>query len=361
MPLDKARKLMAGMNPPDLVITGCTMTYWYPGLQETIREVRRFWPKVPVWAAGIYAILCPAHARQTSGADWVYTGNSYVELAGRICSAAGVEPLQWSADPWIRPAVHLQNQASSLPLQSAAGCPFHCTYCASRLLCPSFENYNWRDLLQFMECCIEQYDTKDWAIYDDALLAGAENHFLPWMEQVIRQQWPVRFHTPNALHCRFIDQRVAETLKKAGFETIRLGLEFGSEEKQRDTGGKVRWEHFEKAMNHLLSAGFQPHQLGAYVLAAYPGQKTESLLETCRRVHQLACPVRLALYSPIPGTADFNQDYSAWRFDPRDDPVFQNPSLAPYRTPEFPLEQFRQVELKVKSWNRELLDAGNRH
>ena len=62
------------MSRPDLILVTSMMTYWYPGVQETIKILRQHWPDVPLVLGGIYATLCHEHARLTSGADLVFKG-----------------------------------------------------------------------------------------------------------------------------------------------------------------------------------------------------------------------------------------------------------------------------------------------
>ena len=59
---------------PDAVLVTSMMTYWYPGPFEAIRRVKARWPDAPVALGGVYATLCPDHARAHSGADAVLPG-----------------------------------------------------------------------------------------------------------------------------------------------------------------------------------------------------------------------------------------------------------------------------------------------
>ncbi|MBW2657576.1 MAG: cobalamin-dependent protein [Deltaproteobacteria bacterium] len=65
--LDKTEK-------PDLILVTSLMTYWYPGVQETIQAIKFRYPDVPVVLGGVYASLCYEHAKQHSGADRVVAG-----------------------------------------------------------------------------------------------------------------------------------------------------------------------------------------------------------------------------------------------------------------------------------------------
>ena len=110
-----------------------------------------------------------------------------------------------------------------------------------------------------LEDCADRYQTTDWAFYDDALLIQKEKHLIPFLESIDSERIsPFRFHVPNALHSAPIDRKVADMMKAAGFETLRLGLEFSREDRMKETGGKVKWTEYQNAVRCLLDAGFSP-------------------------------------------------------------------------------------------------------
>ena len=115
------------------------MTYWYPGVFETIRELKAAFPKTPLILGGIYARLCtrprPGSQRRGPGrhrpARKVWTW-SRTHPAGQRHRA---ELDELDAQPY--PAFDLQRRLPYMPLLTARGCPFDCAYCAARLLEPS--------------------------------------------------------------------------------------------------------------------------------------------------------------------------------------------------------------------------------
>lgn len=359
LPRERFRDLLASLPRPDLVLTGCTMTYWYPGVLETIALVRSLWPGTPVGVAGIYAILCPQHAQSVLGADFVYDGHDPMTLAEIVDARTGgwLRLNELDPDRYRAPAYRLMSQRWSLPLQTSSGCLFRCSYCASHFLQPRFRQYPAVDLAGMLNDAAREFKTTDWAFYDDALLVNARDHFLPLMRAIIESGFSFRFHVPNALHCRLIDLETAELMKEAGFETIRLGLEFTQEKRQSGTGAKVGWRDYVEAVENLWAAGFRASQLGTYVMIGYPGQSLEEMRESCLRVHERGSPVRLTLFSPVPGTRDFGSDYSSWRFDPRSDPLLQNCSLTPFRSEDLTLEDYEKLKEQVDAWNREVTGA----
>ena len=69
------REDLLSIQKPDLIFITSLMTYWYHGLQETIKIIKEIFPDVPVVLGGIYASLCSDHAVDHSGADRVVTGH----------------------------------------------------------------------------------------------------------------------------------------------------------------------------------------------------------------------------------------------------------------------------------------------
>ena len=68
------REDLQAMPHPDLILVTSLMTYWYPGIQETIGVLREVFTDVSIVLGGIYATLCNSHASEHSGADEVYSG-----------------------------------------------------------------------------------------------------------------------------------------------------------------------------------------------------------------------------------------------------------------------------------------------
>ncbi len=115
----------------------------------------------------------------------------------------------------------------------------------------------------------------------------------------------LRFHTPNGLHVREIDDECALMLKETGFRTIRLSLESIDPKIARAGSGKVARDEYLRTVRHLLDAGYSRNDCETYILLGLPGQSIDSVKETIDFVHLRGKP-KLAEFSPIPGTTSFN-------------------------------------------------------
>ena len=272
LPLEVFDRSLAGCPAPDLVLVASGMTYWYPGVVEAIRRIRDHIGPVPVALGGVYATLCAGHARQHSGADWVIEGPGLVpalELASRV-TGNDSGPVFDDATSWPAPAHDLLPR-SYAGLLTAWGCPYRCTYCASRRLQPAFLQRQPEAVVREVAECARR-GVRDFSFYDDALLLNAERHLVPFLEAILSQGLAVRFHTPNGLHARSITPELAGLMRQAGFVTVYLSLETVDSARQEATGGKVTTEAFAQAIGYLQAAGFGPWELGAYILAGLPGQ-----------------------------------------------------------------------------------------
>ena len=297
-----------------LIATG--MTYWYLGVLEVAETVRKIHPESKIVLGGIYTSIMPEHAKETIEPDFIDNRNPLALLDYLELPAENLTPdfsPDWSLYPKLDYGV----------IKLTDGCPFRCTYCAVWKLAPRFR-------VRDIELVMSELDhfarrgIKDIVFYDDALLVRADRGLLPFLERIPPGRF--RFHTPNALHARFITSEVARKMKTAGFETIYIGYETTDPVRQEMTGGKVTAEAFLNAVENLLSAGFSREQITVYLLMGLPGQPPEEVEAGIREVAKLGLKVMLSEYSPIPGTPDGEK---ARRIIDISEPLLQNNIVFP--------------------------------
>jgi uncharacterized protein YodC (DUF2158 family) len=321
---------LSTMDSPDLILVTSLMTYWASGVTETITMIRSVFPDVPIILGGKYATLCQDHATAFSGADLVVAGQGEPVLEEIVTRCTGF-PLHLdtrSDDPPF-PALDLCSKLPYAPLLTARGCPFSCEYCASSFLEPRMIRRSVDRV--FDEICHwhHRYQVKNFAFYDDALLVNGPDHAYPLMEKIIESGLDLFFHTPNALHIREVTVEAADLMFKAGFKTIRLGLETAAFSKNRHHDVKVRADEFFQAVAALKTAGFEPGQIGAYLLCGLPDQELDDVAASMTFVRNAGILPVLAYYTPIPHTPMWEIAVAKARFDLTRHPVFTNNSLFP--------------------------------
>lgn len=362
MPLELFRARLRRLQEPAAVVVTSGMTYWYPGVQTAIEEVRRVFGAVPVLLGGIYATLLPEHAKRHSGADMVLTGEAENRITQSLCAAVPGLTLQQRAyaelDTYPLPAWEVYHHLPYGVVMTSRGCPLRCSFCASAQISG---RYRWRQpeaVVEEIATISRDFEVRDIALYDDALLTNHQRHLRPILRMLRRRGLPVRFHTPNGLQCKFLDQELAAEMRATGFRTMRLSLESVSPERQRDMSRKVNTDSFARAAHALHAAGFETADLDAYVMMALPGQPLLEVLQTMAFVHANRIGIRLAAYSPIPGTVDYARAIEQGFIAPDDDPLRTNNSVLPVRAAGLNFEAYNRVSLLAKTLNAALRTAG---
>jgi hypothetical protein len=337
------RQDLAGLSPPDLIMVSGIMTYWYPGVVETIAALKTAFPTVPVILGGIYATLCPEHAARVCGADRVLTGpgeNRVLDLVAEFtgfCPERCFDPAQLDSTPY--PAFDLQRQVPYVCLITSQGCPFDCAYCAAGYLRSGCRRRSPRAVVAEIRYWHETFGVREFVFYDDALLTNSAAHFRPIMEGVLRAGLAVRFHTPNAVHIREIEDPTADLMMRAGFQSLRLGLETTAFEARAEMDHKVTAKDFRRAVGCLKRAGFDARRIGAYLLAGLPGQPLAAVTRSIETVKTAGITPVLAYYSPIPHTAMWPAAVASSRYDLAADPIFTNNAIFPCQKEPFSWER----------------------
>lgn len=309
------------------IMISCTMTYWYPGVFVLLEYFIKRFPEVPIYVGGIYVKLCENHLESFLNTYLQRTRIHIVrENAEKFVSKISLEYQPSSSPyPYDYPIFDLQTRIPYVVLMTSYGCPFSCPYCASKRLFPSYQEKSsyeiWRETLYWYK----NFGVRDFVFYDDALLFNFENKLKPVLEKVIEHNLTVNFHTPNAVHARFIDKEVAKLLKLSGFKTIRIGLE----RVKNRFDSKVTLEEFLDAVYYLKEAGFSEREIGAYLLYGIPDEDFDEVEKALLYLEKVRVPPYLAEFSPIPGTPFFEKTKLSSRYDLEDDPLFHNKSIFP--------------------------------
>jgi radical SAM superfamily enzyme YgiQ (UPF0313 family) len=352
LPEEAFRDDVGKTPPPDAILVTSMMTYWYPGAIRAVSIVKDIWPGVPVVLGGTYATLCRTHAESCSGADVVVSGPGEERLPAVLGEITGADfpdaANGGSPRPSLRPALELYPRLEFAPLLTSRGCPYRCPYCASGIIHPGFSQRTPEDVLDEILDRRLRLGIRDFVFFDDALLVNAETHIMPVLESVVLRDLRIRFYTPNGLHVGLITRELADLMYRAGFRTLRLGLETPDPARQAAWGNKVRPDEFETALAHLGRAGFDTGEIGAYILYGLPGQGLPDLVRAAGYVRAAGARPFPAEFSPLPGTGLWPAAVSHSPFDLENEPLYHNNSFFPCRGPDFSWESLRAATRAAK-------------
>jgi tRNA A37 methylthiotransferase MiaB len=313
LPRGEFQAFLAGEEHFDFALIQTGMTYWYPGVEEIIEEIRAQHPETKIILGGVYATICPVHARGL-GADLVVEGTDLAPL-WRF--------LEMEPDDRAMPLWDLYSSLQTGVLKLADGCPFRCTYCSVPQVYPKFHARSLDRSIAELEF-LNRYRVEQVAFYDDALLYRPEQILKPFLKEIIRRDIEVNFHTPNALNARFIDREMARLMVDAGFKNFYLGFESSAYTWQKKTGGKVYSNELAQAVENLTAAGADRRGLHAYLIIGHPNSEEQAVEDSIQMAHRLGIRVMLSEFSPIPGTPDGEQ---CRRWIDLDEPLWHNKTV----------------------------------
>jgi radical SAM superfamily enzyme YgiQ (UPF0313 family) len=344
---DVFRERLRQSGPIDFVAMTSVMAYWYPGIQEAIGIIREEVGDIPIILGGIYATIYHKHASDHSGADFIYRGAVNDALKFAISTFGFRMKKKYEKRPYYD--ILQFRDICFAPLLTSTGCPFQCSYCASKILA----DFTQRDPSAILREIKDLHGrgVTDFAFYDDALLVNSDCHLIPLLRDVVTERIHVRFHTPNGLHAKFVDMELASLMRQSGFTTLRLSLETVNEKRQRASGGKVCIEELEHAVVALRKAGFTKKEVGVYIMYGLPGQELEEVQESIAFLKSLGVRINLTEFAPIRGTESWEELKSCGIITEDLDPLLTNNTVFLLFFSGYDAELVDKIKLDVKIYN----------
>lgn len=351
IPIEIFRKDIKNIGDIDFIMITSYMTYWYRGLFETINIVREFYPNKPIFLGGIYPTLCYEHAKKYFNSfnpidiiPGLFNENHLQKILFKIGSNTEIKN---NENPF--PKYDIEPIHKYIPLLTSFGCPYNCSYCANKYLNSSYTNNNAKMLIN----TIEKYFSEgivDFAFYDDALLYRFNDNLYHILKYILMQNIKCNFHTPNAIHAKYITKNVAEMLYQSGFKTIRIGFETANIKLQKEIGNKATKLDIVNSINNLKKAGFKKENIGIYIMIGLKRQTLKEIMDSIDFIASQDVLVKPVTYSPIPHTKEYYnylKDYP----EIENEPLYQNDAFFIIHSNFIIIEQLNQIKSYVKKLN----------
>ncbi|MCK9573099.1 MAG: radical SAM protein [Candidatus Omnitrophica bacterium] len=328
----------------DYILITSSMTYWYPGANLAVNILKKKFPSTKIILGGTYATLCNAHAKKTSGCDLVFSNENLEDFFKTLGVDFNYNKLYESLPAYE----DFYAKLDYIVLRTSWGCPFDCNYCAIKKLFPGFFRLPEEKIVSFIKKYAEK-GIKDFVLYDDAFFYEPD-YAKNVLKKIDALQLNIGFHTPNALHLRFLDKELALLLKNTGFTNPHFGLETLDPSLQKLWGDKVNKHDLTEGLKLLRDAGFKNGEFSVYLLLGFPGQNLDDLRKDVEFLNSLGARVSLAEFSPVPGTTLFKEYPKEF-----DEPLLQNNSIFGFYKPAEAgksMQDFWEIKNFVRELNK---------
>ncbi len=345
---EEFKRRLENVPSPDLICIGSMMTYWLPGVIQTIREIRQVHPTVQILVGGVAAQLFGNYLRENISG--ISVADKEVQLS-EIPFTCRIE--QNNFEPSLSAGLKAAEKLPHGPVLSSLGCPLTCHYCASKKLQPSFHRRPVQLVADEIRLASELFQAQDFAFYDDALLVQFQKTIEELVASIGDLIGKIRFHTPNGLHLKYLDSRTLELLTELNVTTLRFGYETSSDRYRHVTNDKANMEMLiEKA--RLIKTAVNHMNVGIYIMAGLPEQKPEDVLDEMDMVSSLGMQVKPVFISPVPRTPLFSHYVKIWP-QIASDPLWHNDLFFITKLPGWGSDEVELVRHRAKELNQALM------
>ena len=243
---------------------------------------------------------------------------------------------------------------------TARGCPFECTYCASKKIWTRRVRFRSPgNVIEEMSQVYTDYNTKYFQIRDDTFTLN-KSRAIEICEGLIKSGIRITWHCDTRADC--VDDELVRVMKAAGCAHVSIGIESGSERileriKKGETPAQM-----EKAFSLFRKYGISTN---AFIMIGFPGEtrddvkKTMALAKRCRPDNLV-----LSILTPYPGTEIYEQAVEEGRIKPSGDwEVYyhQSPEMGLWDMPPEEENRLKEESMKeVALYNASLLRLAHR-
>lgn len=194
--------------------------------------------------------------------------------------------------------------APSLQVWASRGCPFSCIFCSWPQLMYGDKSYRTRDpkdVVDEIECCVEQYGFKSFYFDDDTFNVGKER-MLSLCNEIKKRDLSL----PWAIMARAdgMDLEILSAMKDAGLVALKYGVESGDQEILKATGKSLNLDKVHENVKITRELGIKYHLTFTFGL---PGETLETIKKTVDLALELdPDSLQFSIVTPFPGSKYFD-------------------------------------------------------
>jgi len=334
---DLLRTLVREQRPDVIGITALTTKFGTT--IQTARFCKQILPDVPIIVGGAHASTMPDLTLDVAEVDYVVRGEAdetlplLLEALRDKRDVAGIKGVSWRKDGKVvhNPEATFVQDLDSVPfpdrkalvhpgayssedmgvMLTSRGCLFGCSYC--------FHMWNRRVRFRSVPNIIEEirevrrdFGTAQFSLKDDSFTVR-KSHVLAFCEALMKE--PFRIGWSCTTRVDIIDEELVIAMKKAGCNSIAVGIESGSKRILEETDKGITFPQILKAAKLL-----NKHSMfwSGYFMIGLPTETEEDIDKTLRFLERVnPFYAGLGVYNPFPRTKLFDQGVELGLLNPR--------------------------------------------
>jgi anaerobic magnesium-protoporphyrin IX monomethyl ester cyclase len=183
-------------------------------------------------------------------------------------------------------------------IMSSRGCPFACSYCATHTRTVSYRPID--HIVDEIKLVKEKYGTIFFSFKDDSFTVN-KKRVDRFCDRLLAER--LNIHWECNTRVDLIDENLLRKMKRAGCNSIKVGVESGSERILKGMNKQITHEQVRNAANIFRKVGI--HWTG-YFMMGVPGEITEEIYQTLDLMYEIRPDfASISVYEPFPGTPMF--------------------------------------------------------
>ena len=243
--------------------------------------------------------------------------------------------------------------AKNAPLWVTRGCPYRCTFCAAPVLNGKpVRTHSIEYMVDWVEFLYHQRGVRWLNIIDDNFTYD-KKFAKAFCRAMIDLNLPdLKFGTPNGIRMSRGDVELWGLLKQAGWETIIVAPESGSQDTLATMKKDLDLAIVPRIVNELRDAGLK---VQAFFILGYPGETMEDIKKTSKFITDCRFNfIFMNNFQPLPGTPVYDDLVSQGKIEDGLMPinysdgvrVYTPPGLENFNFPMFVLKKYLSLMLR---------------
>jgi anaerobic magnesium-protoporphyrin IX monomethyl ester cyclase len=324
---------------PDLVGIS-VITIEMPGTKRLVENIRKHLPYAKIVLGGVHPTVLPDETLTETAADFIIRGEGekiIVNLAdtlfysdqklddvrgitfyegGKIKSNPDeslIEDLDsipypaWEMIPPVFYSTYSMQLYKRRPvvatILTSRGCPFGCSFCASRVHGKKIRYRSPANVVSEMEMLVRMYSVGEFMFLDDNFTMNKE-HVLQICEEIIRRNLGIVWKMPQGMRADTVDEELIRYFKRAGCYEVGFGIESGNQKILNRAKKRLDLSIVQRSI--ALIKKYDIEVYGFFILGL-PGENHETIMETIRFMRIGFDHISVSYCIPYPGSDIYNE------------------------------------------------------